>query len=133
MSQRYGFLKSQLEREIQDAVDRAEDLQEICGLLFDNGEYLDLVRCTNVSKSPASFELSPAQVERIVRERRSKGRQLVGTFHSHVASEAKPGKSDIRCALGALMLIIDVCDESGRLWRICEGQAEELKLTLLDG
>jgi hypothetical protein len=44
-----------------------------------------------------------------------------------------PGEADIRNALGDLMLILDTCHPSARLWRVAGGRAAECALELAPG
>jgi proteasome lid subunit RPN8/RPN11 len=84
----------------------------------------------NVSRRVGSFILSRPEVRRIVAAARILGQEVVGTFHSHPAAPAAPGKSDIANTLNdSLMLIFDCTARCGRLWSIRGGRARELDFT----
>jgi proteasome lid subunit RPN8/RPN11 len=119
-----GFL-----REACRAV-RAIPGTEICGMIVDTGFHLSLVRVRNVSRRVGSFILSRPDVRRIVAAAKILEQEVVGTFHSHPAALATPGKSDIANAVDdSLMLIFECTARCGRLWRIRGGRARELDFT----
>jgi proteasome lid subunit RPN8/RPN11 len=100
---------------------------EICGLIIDTGYILSFVPTHNVSSRAGSFALSRADVRRIAAAAKILGQQIVGTYHSHPAATATPGKSDIRYALNdSLMFIFDCIGRKGKLWRIKNGKARQL-------
>jgi proteasome lid subunit RPN8/RPN11 len=101
---------------------------EICGLIIDTGSHLTLVRIRNVSRRVGSFVLSRPDVRRVVSAARVLGQQVVGTFHSHPVALAEPGASDIEHAVDdSLMFIFDCTGRRGRLWRIRDRKARELR------
>jgi proteasome lid subunit RPN8/RPN11 len=104
---------------------------EICGLIIDTGSQLRLVETRNASRRLGSFTLSTPDVRRIASAVKVLGEEIVGTFHSHPVSEAKPGASDIAHALDdSLMFIFDCVGNTGRLWKIKSGKARPLRYTL---
>jgi proteasome lid subunit RPN8/RPN11 len=126
----YSFQRKNV-REILRSVVRAKKcLREVCGLLFDNGRYIELVEIENISTDICRFVLAPAAVDASIEESLALGRTFIGTFHSHLASDPVPGDTDIECALGEIMLIIDSCDGHMRLWRIERDTAREIAFTV---
>jgi proteasome lid subunit RPN8/RPN11 len=103
--------------------------KEVCGLLVDNGFFLEMLEVRNVSRRPGSFLLSLSGVRKLERGASLLGNTVVGSFHSHVVGLAKPGKTDIQGSTdGEFMLIIDTMDREAKLWRIRNGRARELRL-----
>ncbi len=106
--------------------------REICGLLIDNGIFIDLVEVVNISKTPGSFQLSSRDASVKIRGAAALGYQVVGTFHSHPYWLAIPGESDIKGAENnSLMLILDCLGKRARLWRIKNRKKVELRFSLL--
>jgi proteasome lid subunit RPN8/RPN11 len=85
---------------------------EGCGLLAGeiNGEEKTVraVYCLkNTDQSPEHFSMAPEDQFRVISELRKKGLVLLGNFHSHPASPARPSEEDIRLAFDpALSYII---------------------------
>ncbi|MEC9056203.1 MAG: Mov34/MPN/PAD-1 family protein, partial [Verrucomicrobiota bacterium] len=72
--------------------------REVCGaILRDPGGdgTLKLVFAENESNGSHSYELSNSSVKRIRNIARSLGSGVIGSFHSHPASDATPGHNDI--------------------------------------
>ncbi len=128
----HTFGKSQFTGFLQEACRNARAVPgaEICGMIVDTGFHLSLVQVRNVSRRVGSFILSRPDVRRIVAATRILEQEVVGTFHSHPAAPAVPGKSDITNAVDdSLMLIFECTARCGRLWRIRGGRARELDFT----
>ena len=53
---------------------------------------------TNVDQSPVHYTLDPTEQFKIMKQMREKGEELMGIFHSHVASPARPSAEDVRLA-----------------------------------
>ena len=106
--------------------------REICGLLIDNGFCFDMLVVPNKSKSIGSFAFDETAVKRIKRAVQLTGNEIIGTFHSHPWSPAKPSKSDIENTLDdSLMMIISVSDQSAKLWYIKNGMASSIQYRTL--
>lgn len=81
---------------------------EACGLLggIIEGEkqtVTDVYLLRNVDESREHFSMDPAEQLAAVKDIRSKGRQLLGNFHSHPESPSRPSKEDIRLAFDPKM------------------------------
>jgi proteasome lid subunit RPN8/RPN11 len=53
---------------------------------------------TNTDKSAKHFSMSPEEQFRAIKDMRNKGWVLLGNFHSHPATPARPSPEDIRLA-----------------------------------
>jgi proteasome lid subunit RPN8/RPN11 len=126
-----------LERQFRDVLRHAVVLaraehKEVCGLLVDNGYFLEMLEVKNVSRRPGSFLLSLRDARKLEQAASLVGNKVVGSFHSHVLGLAKPGKADIQGSQdGEIMLIIDTLDREAKLWRIKNGRVRELRLEFL--
>lgn len=92
------------------AVARRAWPREACGLLFAlHGAVTDLILVPTPAtrNTPWSFRIRERAIERLRRERQELGEELVGCFHSHVHSDARPSPHDEAGArrLGGLWLI----------------------------
>jgi proteasome lid subunit RPN8/RPN11 len=128
----HTFSKSQFTGFLREACRAARAIPgtEICGMIVDTGLHLSLVQVRNVTRRVGSFILSRPDVRRVVTAARILEQEVVGTFHSHPAALAAPGKSDIANAVDdSLMLIFDCTARCGRLWSIRGGRARELDFT----
>jgi proteasome lid subunit RPN8/RPN11 len=130
----HRLLKAQYEGFLQSArrTDRNYGGKEICGLIIDTGYFLSLVEVRNISRRAYSFRTSPKDVRKIAKAAEITAQEIVGTFHSHPVSIAKPGPSDIRHAVDdSLMLIFDCMGGTAKLWKIKHFKARELRYVLL--
>jgi proteasome lid subunit RPN8/RPN11 len=97
----------------------AEGHREICGVVIDNGWTLELVRLPNRTRRRGCFRMVSVDLKDVERAARRLGHRVVGSFHSHPVSVAKPGPGDIRGAeVGSLMLVIDCIGREASLWRV---------------
>ncbi|MDR1057971.1 MAG: M67 family metallopeptidase [Treponema sp.] len=76
---------------------------EACGLL--GGEWSgeektvrELYCLKNTDESPEHFSMAPEEQFRALKDLRGKGLVLLGNFHSHPATPARPSAEDIRLA-----------------------------------
>jgi proteasome lid subunit RPN8/RPN11 len=94
---------SALHREQLFALARAGLPNEACGLLA--GELRGdekIVRAVyglkNTDESPEHFSMAPEEQFKVISEIRKAGFALLGNFHSHPATPARPSEEDIRLA-----------------------------------
>jgi len=107
-------------------VTRRDFGREICGFLIDNGYYLHLWLTKNRRKTPGGFSYYTGEVNELEKVTKRLGIEIVGTFHSHPASEAVPGPNDVKYAENdSLMLIFDCTGSEGRLWHNQRGTVSE--------
>jgi proteasome lid subunit RPN8/RPN11 len=97
--------------------------REVAGVLVGRDGIIQLVPLRNVSRRRGSFALLKSDIQATARAARRLLGNVLGTFHSHIASDATPGPRDIREASdGSLMLIYDTIGQEWRLWRIRKGR-----------
>ena len=101
---------------------RAVSPAECCGVLLGSDDQIAAaVRTENLSKDPSAFIVDPKGHIEARREARGLGIAVVGFYHSHVRSSARPSPRDLAEAsyLGHLYLIVSLATEDGdmRLFR----------------
>lgn len=122
--QKMRLHRRELRRLMSRAVGKAGRGWEICGLLIDNGYFLQMRETRNLSRKQGSFVLDFREINMIRRSSERLGLKVAGTFHSHISWFAKPGEADIQGADdGALMLVMDTMDKDVKLWRIRNNRA----------
>lgn len=90
---------------------------EICGLLVgtsgSDGWHVNSLRPVanlNTDRAADRFELDPSAYQRIDRELRGSGSEIIGVYHSHPDCPAKPSPTDLSSAWeGFAYPIISVC------------------------
>jgi proteasome lid subunit RPN8/RPN11 len=108
---------------------------EACGLLAGveepggRGRVSELFQTRNVAESSRIYEVDGRDLLRADREAEARGGQLLGVYHSHTHTEAKPSPTDVKQAPDpdwhyVLVSLRDV-HPSVRSWRIREGKIEE--------
>lgn len=76
---------------------------EACGLIAgrvdDDKKIVEKIYLlSNIDKSPEHFSMDPQEQFAAVKDMRGNGLVLLGNFHSHPASPARPSEEDIRLA-----------------------------------
>lgn len=96
----------------------AELPNEACGLLGgyeEEGKRIvtDVYLLRNADESTEHFSMDPQEQFAAVKDMRSKGRQLLGNFHSHPRTPAVPSKEDVRLAFDENLsyLIVSLMEE----------------------
>jgi proteasome lid subunit RPN8/RPN11 len=93
-----------------------------------------VVETDNVARSSRVYEVDPRAMLRADREAEAAGHQLIGVYHSHTHTEAKPSPTDIRQAPdpGWHYVLVSLRDvhPSLRSWRIADGKIEEEPVVL---
>ncbi len=93
---------------------RREQPRECCGLLVGHGGgtvlVLEAVPARNLAEDPNRFFLDPVDHIRTRREARNRGLDVVGYYHSHPHSPARPSARDLAEAtyVDALYLIVSL-------------------------
>lgn len=73
----------------------------------------------NYSTMPYRFEMRRSEIQAVQRAIERNGQRVLGSFHSHPVSKAKPGSGDIgKGFYRGVELIYDVCGRYVRLWRL---------------
>jgi len=69
---------------------------ECCGLLIGNATAIvGAVRAANLSHNPSRFLIDPKDHIRARRDARARGLDVVGFYHSHPHSDARPSPTDL--------------------------------------
>jgi proteasome lid subunit RPN8/RPN11 len=73
---------------------------EACGILAGaNGKVEKLYEMTNIDNSSDHFMMDPKEQFAVAKDVRSEGLELLGVYHSHPQTPARPSEEDIRLAL----------------------------------
>ena len=117
---------------------RAELPNEACGLLsgsLADGRAVSFHPTRNAEESPLRYNVDPDDLVRVTFEIDEAGADLVGIFHSHVASPAVPSETDRRLAFypEAFYVLAGLTDADNpelRAWRIRDGEVTEAPLVV---
>lgn len=109
---------------------------EACGLLAGRDGIVEKVyEMINTDKSPASYFMDAAQQLKVMKEIRSLDLEMIGIYHSHVASRAFPSAHDVKLAFypEASCVIVSLQDRKNpeiKSFKIIEGKiiSEEVKI-----
>ena len=110
---------------------RAEYPNEACALLAGRDGAVDRVYALpNAEASPTFYVVEPKAQLRAMTEMDDLGLDLAGIFHSHVATEAYPSRTDVELAAypDAVYLILSLADQDApvlRAFRIRDGRVDE--------
>jgi proteasome lid subunit RPN8/RPN11 len=117
---------------------RAELPREACGLFAgetaeDGVKTVRAVYClANIDKSARHFSMAPEEQFKAVKDMRGRGLVLLGNFHSHPETPARPSEEDIRLAFDPALsyIIISLKDEEPvvKSFIIRDGAASEESL-----
>ncbi|MDA8043666.1 MAG: M67 family metallopeptidase [Actinomycetota bacterium] len=113
---------------------------EACGLLAGtvgeagHAEVASVQATGNAARSARVYEVEPKAMLRADREAEASGRQLIGVYHSHTHTDARPSPTDIGQAPDpdwhyVLVSLRDV-HPSVRSWNIRDGKIEEEPVVL---
>lgn len=104
---------------------------EACGILAGKDEEVaKIYEMINIDRSPESFFMDSKEQLKVMKDIRNSGLEMVGIYHSHVASEAYPSNEDVKLAFYpevsyAIITIKDKKHPCLRSFKIREGQIEE--------
>lgn len=109
---------------------------EACGILAGKEDRIEKIYAmTNAQKSPDNFFMDPKEQLKVSKEMRALGLEMLGIYHSHVASNAYPSSRDVEMAFYpqvsyVILSLKDQDNPSVRSFKIREGKisAEELKI-----
>jgi len=86
-----GHIDAMVQHALEDAP------VECCGLLAaKDGVVVSVYRAKNKEASPYRFSIDGLEQRRIEERMDAEGAELVGFYHSHTGSEARPSPTDIR-------------------------------------
>lgn len=123
-------LKKELFKRITEHAIR-EFPNEACGILSGSqGRVEKVYEMTNTDKSPQTFFMDAKEQLRVMKEIRNQGQEMIGIYHSHVASLAYPSSHDVELALypevsSVIVSIKDKKNPSVRLFKIVSGEITE--------
>lgn len=109
---------------------------EACGILAGKNENVrEVYEMNNVDKSPESYFMDAQEQLKVMKDIRKKGLEMVGIYHSHIASQAHPSLRDVELAFypEVSYVIVSLKDKDSpniRSFKIKEGniQEEEIKI-----
>lgn len=121
--------KEVLEQIIEQA--RREQPNEACGYLLGRGEEISVNHpMTNADHSPEHFSFVPQEQFAAVRAAREQGLKIIGNWHSHPATPARPSDEDIRLAydenITYFILSLAADEPVLNAFSIRQGRAEKL-------
>lgn len=111
---------------------------EACGILAgSSGKAERVYEMANVDKSPSSYFMDAKEQLKVMKEIRNLGLEMVGIYHSHVASQAYPSSHDVELAFypDTSYIIISLKDKENpgiRSFRIEEGKIAEEEVRIAD-
>jgi proteasome lid subunit RPN8/RPN11 len=86
---------------------RHETPLECCGLLVGSGDLIDeYVETRNVRQSEVVFEIDAAEHFAVIKRTRRMGRAILGAYHSHPRSPARPSPTDLAQAYPEMLYVI---------------------------
>ena len=115
---------------------KKESPNEACGILAGRGQKVEKIyEMTNADKSPSSYFMDPKEQLKVTKEIRNQGLEMVGIYHSHVASPARPSARDIEMAFYpeaayVIVSLADINNPGARAFRIVEGKVKEEELKI---
>ncbi len=98
---------------------------EACGYLAGkDGVGLKLIPMTNVDHSPEHFTMDAKEQFQAVKDARSEGLKLIGIYHTHPETPARPSNEDIKLAYDPNIsyLITSMIDEDIKSFKIKNGE-----------
>lgn len=110
---------------------------EACGILAgNNGEVKRAYEMTNTDKSPSSYFMDAKEQFKVMKEIRNLSLEMIGIYHSHVASPAYPSGHDVELAFypEASYVIIslkDMNNPSIRSFKIEDGKITEEEVKII--
>ncbi len=115
---------------------KEESPNESCGILAGKNDRAEKVYAmANIDKSPATYFMDTKEQLLVMKDMRNLGLEMVGIYHSHVASPAYPSAHDVELAFYPEVpyVIISLKDKDNptvRSFKIEEGKIaeEEVKI-----
>ncbi len=112
---------------------------EACGILagdFKNGQACEFHPMKNLDESSISYFMDPKEQLLVFKKIRENGLEMIGIFHSHVASEAYPSQKDRRLAFypEVSYLIVSLSDMEKpalRSFRIDQEKVSEERIEII--
>lgn len=117
---------------------RREFPNEACGILAGKeGRVEKIYEMTNTDKSPSTFFMDAKEQFKVMKEIRNLGLEMVGIYHSHVASQAYPSNHDVELAFypEVSYLIVSLEDKDNpdiRSFKIKDGKISEEEVEIIE-
>ena len=116
---------------------KADYPNEACGILAGRIAVTKFFAMRNLDEASISYFMDPKEQLKVFKEMRAENLQMLGIFHSHVASEAFPSQKDVRLAFyeDASYLIVSLLDRKKpilRSFRIKEEKVTEEEIKIND-
>ena len=110
--------------------------EEVCGYLAGTGrDVTRQFRLTNFDHSTEHFSFGPAEQFQVVREARKAGLEILGNYHSHPETPARPSAEDIRLAYDPSIsyVIVSLAAEHPdvKSFRILNGEVEKEEILVI--
>lgn len=108
---------------------------EACGYLVGKDDMvIKHYPMTNIDKSEDHFALDPKEQFKVLKEARAESLQILGVYHTHPDSPARPSEEDIKLAYDTdiIYIIASLLDKnySTKAFRIIQGKVSEEKLII---
>jgi len=109
---------------------------EACGILAGKGGKAEKVyEMTNTDKTAATFFMDAKEQFKVTKEIRNSGLEMIGIYHSHVASEGYPSSHDVEMAFYpevsyVIVSLVDKDKPDIRSFKIKEGEIKEEELKI---
>ncbi len=121
-------------KQIVSEAHRANPL-ECCGYLAGNDRLITHVYpMKNIDQSNVHYSFEPKEQFETVKDIRNCGMEVLGVYHSHPESPARPSEEDIRLAYDPQVsyVIISLCDEEidVKSFKIVNGKVEQEELLI---
>lgn len=112
---------------------------EVCGILGGrDGVTSEIYRMANTDQSNEHFMMDPKEQFAVIKDLRAKGLEMLGIYHSHPETPARPSEEDIRLALTPAVsyLIASLANQAApdlRSYKISGGEVTPEPLELIAG
>jgi [CysO sulfur-carrier protein]-S-L-cysteine hydrolase len=110
---------------------------EACGYLAGSGRRITRsYQLTNADKSAEHFSFEPVEQFTALKLARKEGLEIIGVYHSHPVSPARPSDEDVKLAIDPYMIYMIVSLKDGKkdvkAFRIRLGEVEEEELIIYE-
>lgn len=129
--------KKQLEELVEHS--KREFPNEACGILAGNQgdkKVEKIYQMTNVEANPQTFSVDSKEHFKVVKEMRNLELEMVGMYHSHPETEARPSAHDVESAnypeiSYVIVSIMDKENPSIRSFKIIDGKISEEEVKIV--
>lgn len=110
---------------------------EACGILAGRGGRVEKIyEMNNIDKSPSTYFMDAKEQFKAIKDMRNTGLEMLGIYHSHVASQAYPSAHDVEMAFYPEVSYVIISlknrdNPSIRSFKIKDGKISEEPLTLI--